>query len=103
MVKALADSSLVAYEPRQGVRLTPSGERLALHVLRRHRLLELFLVKVLELDWSEVHAEAEQMEHALSDRVLERIDEIWAGQVLIRMGTPSQVRPERWSNRRSRR
>src|SRR5262245_13883010 len=74
MVKALSDSGLVEYEPRTGVRLTPSGEQLALHVLRRHRLLELFLVKVLELDWSVVHEEADALEHALSDRVLERID-----------------------------
>ena len=59
MVKALADSGLVAYEPYSGVRLTPSGRQLALHVLRRHRLLELFLVEVLRLDWSEVHDEAE--------------------------------------------
>ena len=48
MVKALSDSGLVAYEPRGGVRLTRGGEQLALHVLRRHRLVELFLVKVLE-------------------------------------------------------
>src|SRR5947199_1458934 len=74
MVKALADSGLVAYEPRGGARLTPGGERLALHVLRRHRLVELFLVKVLGLDWSEVHAEAEELEHAISDKVLEQID-----------------------------
>jgi DtxR family Mn-dependent transcriptional regulator len=74
MVKALADSGLVAYEPRGGVRLTAGGERLALHVLRRHRLVELFLVKVLGLDWSQVHDEAEELEHAISDKVLERID-----------------------------
>ncbi len=74
MVKALADSGLVAYEPRGGVRLTRAGEQLALHVLRRHRLIELFLVKVLGLDWSEVHPEAEELEHAVSDKVLERID-----------------------------
>jgi len=74
MVKALADSGLVSYEPRGGARLTRGGEQLALHVLRRHRLLELFLVKVLGLDWSEVHAEAEELEHAISDKVLERID-----------------------------
>jgi DtxR family Mn-dependent transcriptional regulator len=74
MVKALADSGLVAYEPRGGVRLTRAGEQLALHVLRRHRLIELFLVKVLDLDWSEVHAEAEELEHAVSDKVLEKID-----------------------------
>lgn len=74
MVKALSDSGLVTYEPRGGVRLTRAGEQLALHVLRRHRLVELFLVKVLGLDWSEVHAEAEELEHAVSDKVLERID-----------------------------
>ena len=74
MVKALADSGLVSYEPRGGVKLTRGGEQLALHVLRRHRLVELFLVRVLGLDWSEVHAEAEELEHAISDKVLERID-----------------------------
>lgn len=74
MIKALADSGLVTYEPRGGVRLTHGGEQLALHVLRRHRLVELFLVQVLGLDWSEVHAEAEELEHAISDKVLERID-----------------------------
>ena len=74
MVKALADSGLVEYAPRAGVRLTPQGEQLALHVLRRHRLVELFLVKVLGLDWSLVHDEADSLEHAVSDRVLERMD-----------------------------
>lgn len=74
MIKALADSGLVSYEPRSGVRLTAGGEQLALHVLRRHRLVELFLVRVLGLDWSEVHDEAEELEHAISDKVLERID-----------------------------
>jgi DtxR family Mn-dependent transcriptional regulator len=74
MVKALADSGLVSYEPRGGVKLSRGGEQLALHVLRRHRLVELFLVKVLGLDWSEVHAEAEELEHAISEKVLERMD-----------------------------
>jgi DtxR family Mn-dependent transcriptional regulator len=74
MVKTLADSGLVAYEPRGGVKLTRGGEQLALHVLRRHRLVELFLVKVLGLDWSEVHAEADELEHAISEKVLEKID-----------------------------
>jgi DtxR family transcriptional regulator, Mn-dependent transcriptional regulator len=76
MVKALADSKLVEYEPRGGVRLTQAGEKLALHVLRRHRLLELFLVKVLGLDWSVVHDEADALEHAISDVVLERMDAV---------------------------
>ena len=74
MVKALADGGLVDYEPRGGVRLTPNGRRLALRVLRRHRLIELFLVRVVKLDWSEVHAEAEELEHAVSEKVLEKID-----------------------------
>src|SRR4051794_24303749 len=74
MIKALAEANLVTYEPRTGVRLTKPGEQLALHVLRRHRLVELFLVKVLGLDWSEVHDEAEHLEHAISDKVLEKMD-----------------------------
>src|SRR5687768_13181266 len=74
MVKTLADSGLVRYEPRGGVRLTASGEREALNVVRRHRLVELFLVQVLGLDWSEVHEEAEELEHAISEKVLEKID-----------------------------
>ncbi len=74
MLKALAASGLVTYETRRGAQLTPGGERLALHVLRRHRLTELFLVEVLGLDWSVVHEEAERLEHAVSDRVLDAID-----------------------------
>src|SRR3954471_12129542 len=74
MVKALADSKLVRYSPRSGVQLTKGGRQLALHVLRRHRLVELFLVRVVGLDWSEVHAEAEELEHVISDKLLERID-----------------------------
>jgi DtxR family Mn-dependent transcriptional regulator len=76
MLKALAESGLVDYEAYAGVRLTPAGRQLALHVLRRHRLIELFLVEVVGLDWSEVHAEAERLEHAVSERVVERIDEL---------------------------
>ena len=74
MMKSMAESGLVQYESRQGVRLTPAGERLALGVLRRHRLIELFLVNVLNVDWADVHDDAERLEHALSDRLLERID-----------------------------
>lgn len=76
MFKALADSGLVSYEPYSGVRLTPAGRQLAARVLRRHRLVELFLVQVLGMDWSEVHDEAEALEHAVSERVIERMDEM---------------------------
>lgn len=76
MVKALAESGLVRYEPYVGVRLTPAGEKLAALVLRRHRLIELFLVKVMGMSWAEVHDEAEHLEHAVSDRLIDRIDEM---------------------------
>ncbi len=76
MVKALAKSGLVAYEPYSGVELTAAGRELATHVLRRHRLIELFLVEVMGVDWSEVHAEAELLEHAVSDRLIDRMDEM---------------------------
>ncbi len=74
MVKALAADGLVEHRPRQGVRLSAAGRRVALGVLRRHRLVETFLVHVLKMDWAEVHAEAEQLEHAISDAVLDRLD-----------------------------
>jgi DtxR family Mn-dependent transcriptional regulator len=74
MVKALAESGLAEYEPYSGVRLTAAGEKLAVLVLRRHRLVELFLVQVLGMSWDEVHDDAEQLEHVVSDRLIERID-----------------------------
>lgn len=76
MVKALSESGLVHYEPYMGVRLTPAGEKLASLVVRRHRLVELFLVKVLGMSWTEVHDEAERLEHAVSERLIDRIDEM---------------------------
>lgn len=76
MVKALAESGLAEYEPYSGVRLTPAGEKLAGLVLRRHRLVELFLVNVMGMSWAEVHDEAEQLEHVVSERLIERIDEM---------------------------
>jgi DtxR family Mn-dependent transcriptional regulator len=76
MVKTLARSRLVDYAPYSGVQLTEAGRRLALRVLRRHRLIELLLVRVLGMSWSEVHQEAEELEHAVSDRLIELIDEL---------------------------
>ena len=76
MVKALAESGLVRYEPYAGVRLNKAGEKLAALVLRRHRLVELFLVKVMGMSWTEVHDEAELLEHAVSERLIDRIDEM---------------------------
>jgi DtxR family transcriptional regulator, Mn-dependent transcriptional regulator len=76
MVKALAESNLAIYEPYTGVRLTPAGEKLAAMVLRRHRLIEQFLVEVMGMSWTDVHEEAERLEHAVSDRLIDRIDEM---------------------------
>jgi DtxR family transcriptional regulator, Mn-dependent transcriptional regulator len=76
MVKALAESGLVEYEPYSGVRLTAAGEKLAGLVLRRHRLVELFLVQVMGMSWADVHDDAEQLEHVVSERLIDRIDEM---------------------------
>ena len=76
MVKTLSESGLVEYEPYSGVTLTPAGERLAALVLRRHRLVELFLVNVMGLKWDEVHDEAELLEHVVSERLIDRMDEM---------------------------
>lgn len=67
MVKKMADLKLVEYTPYQEMTLTPAGERVALEVLRHHRLLELFLHDKLNLSWDQVHAEAERLEHVMSD------------------------------------
>jgi len=76
MVKALAESGLAEYEPYSGVRLSAEGEKLAGLVLRRHRLVEAFLVQVMGMSWAEVHDDAEQLEHVVSDRLIDRIDEM---------------------------
>ncbi len=74
MIKKLAEAKLAKYQRYGGVALSPKGKRAALNVLRRHRLIETFLVETLHLDWSEVHEEAERLEHAVSERLLERLD-----------------------------
>jgi len=76
MLKRLAADGLVDYEPRQGALLTDRGRLATMRVVRRHRLLETFLVEVLALDWSEVHAEAEVLEHHLSDRIVDAMDHV---------------------------
>ncbi len=73
MMKRLAEAGWVNYEPGSGATLTPAGRQEALRVIRRHRLIELFLTQVLKLDWSEVDAEAEALEHAISPRLEQAI------------------------------
>ncbi len=73
MLKRLAEAGWITYTPNDGARLTPAGRAEALRVIRRHRLVELFLTRVLGLDWSEVDAEAEALEHAISPRLEQAI------------------------------
>lgn len=75
MVKTLADAGLVEHVSHRGARLTGKGAGLALHVIRRHRMIEKFLVEVLGFDWSEVHGEAEALEHTISEKLLQRIEQ----------------------------
>jgi DtxR family Mn-dependent transcriptional regulator len=74
MAKGLAADGLIVHQPRAGVKLTAAGRKIALGVLRRHRIIETFLVEVLKMGWADVHAEAERLEHAISDEVLDRLD-----------------------------
>lgn len=73
MLRKLAEAGLVEHVPYRGVALTADGQRVALRVLRRHRLLELLLAEMLEVPWERVHAEAEILEHALSEELTEQI------------------------------
>ena len=74
MIKRLASVGLVRHEPYHGVSLTEAGTQAALEVIRHHRLLELYLMQALGLSWDEVHAEAERLEHHLSEALEARID-----------------------------
>ena len=76
MVKKLAEMHLAEHTPYQGVTLTPTGEKMALEILRHHRLLELYLAEALGYSWDEVHAEAERLEHAISEDFEDRIDQL---------------------------
>jgi DtxR family Mn-dependent transcriptional regulator len=75
MLRRLAEDGLVDYAPYHGARLTPEGERIALEMIRHHRLIELFLAEVLGMPWDRVHAEAEVLEHHISEELEELIAE----------------------------
>jgi DtxR family Mn-dependent transcriptional regulator len=75
MLKRLDELGLVRYEPYHGVTLTPAGERVALEVIRHHRLIEAFLAEALEMPWDRVHDEAEVLEHYISEDLERRIAE----------------------------
>ena len=74
MLKTLDAARLATHKPYEGVSLSRAGRLLALRMIRRHRLIELFLLRTLDMSWDEVHDEAEHMEHAVSDLLVDRID-----------------------------
>jgi DtxR family Mn-dependent transcriptional regulator len=74
MLKKLADKELINYAKYQGVTLTPAGQKVALHIIRKHRLWEYFLVEKLHFKWDEVHEMAEEMEHISSVELIDRLD-----------------------------
>ncbi|MDP7005275.1 MAG: metal-dependent transcriptional regulator [Phycisphaerales bacterium] len=76
MIKTLAESGLVEHKPHYGVKLTDRGRCLAIRVVRRHRIVEMFLVQILGMDWCDVHDEAEKLEHVVSDEIISRMDKI---------------------------
>lgn len=88
MLKKLATLDLVTYTRYQGVGLTGEGRTVALRILRYHRLAERYLAEVLGMPWDEVHAEAEEWEHAMSDRVALRLDAAMGGPATDPHGEP---------------
>lgn len=88
MVKRLAEQGLVEHVPYYGARLTARGEREAVRLIRRHRLLELFLVQVLGYTWDRVHDEAERLEHAATDELIDRIAAVLGEPLLDPHGAP---------------
>ncbi|HEX5970545.1 MAG TPA: metal-dependent transcriptional regulator [Gemmatimonadaceae bacterium] len=82
MMRRLAEQRLITHEPYRGVRLTGAGRTAALRTLRRHRILECYLIEVLGYEWDGVHDEAERLEHAASDELIERM--------AARLGNPTR-------------
>jgi DtxR family Mn-dependent transcriptional regulator len=88
MLKTLDAARLATHRPYEGVVLTRAGKALALRMVRRHRLIELFLLRTLDMTWDEVHDEAEHMEHAVSDLLVDRIDAFLGRPVVDPHGDP---------------
>jgi len=92
MMKSLAEQGLVEHTPYRGVRLTARGELTALRVIRRHRVLELYLIEKLAYTWDGVHAEAERLEHAVSDELIDRMAYALGEPTLDPHGSPIPTR-----------
>ena len=95
MVRRLADQGLITHEPYRGVRLTSDGRRAALRTLRRHRILECYLTEVLSYPWDRVHEEAERLEHAASEELIERMAAALGDPVQDPHGAPIPTRDGR--------
>lgn len=96
-MRRLQLQGLVSYQPYRPVTLTPLGERLAVAMVRRHRLVESFLAQVLGYGWDEVHADAERLEHAVSERFLDRIDALLGHPVTDPHGDPIPAADGQWT------
>lgn len=97
-LKRLAAQDLIAYEPYGVIELTRQGEQIAVEVVRRHRIIETFLAEQLGIPWDEVHAEADRLEHAVSQRLIDRMDSMLGfpeadphGDPIPRMGKRDQI------------
>ncbi len=88
MIKNLAELGLVEHEPYHGVQLSEAGEREALRIIRRHRVIEAYLIEKLGYSWDLVHAEAERLEHAASDELVERMATVLGDPELDPHGSP---------------
>jgi DtxR family transcriptional regulator, Mn-dependent transcriptional regulator len=101
MVRRLAGQGLLTHEPYHGVRLSDEGQRVALLTLRRHRIIETYLARVLNYPWDEVHAEAERLEHAASDALIDRLAEAMGEPHVDPHGAPIPTREGRVDERPS--
>lgn len=100
MIKRLAEHGLVEHVPYYGARLTDSGEQQAVVLIRRHRVLEMFLVQVLGYTWDRVHEEAERLEHAVSDELVDRMAQVLGSPSADPHGAPIPASGEAFIDRR---
>jgi DtxR family Mn-dependent transcriptional regulator len=92
MMRRLAELNLISHSPYQRVDLTPPGEKMALEIIRHHRLLELYLVQAMGFTWDTVHEEAERLEHHISEEFESRIDELLGYPAACPHGDPIPTR-----------
>jgi DtxR family transcriptional regulator, Mn-dependent transcriptional regulator len=92
MMRRLAELRLISHAPYQSVELTPAGQKMALEIIRHHRLLEMYLVQAMGFTWDNVHDEAERLEHHISEEFENRIDELLGHPAACPHGDPIPTR-----------